>query len=62
MRHRKIVGIEVGGLDMADYPDFSDAYITYAEWEDTGEELTEEELDKLNDSDYRGELINDYTL
>lgn len=62
MKHRKIGNIEVGGLDMADYPDFSDAYITYAEWGDTGLPLNGEELDQLNDSDYRGELINDYTL
>ena len=32
-----------------DYPDFCDAYISQAKHKDTGEWLTESELDKLND-------------
>ena len=46
---RKIIDIEVDGVDTRDYPDFVDAYVAYAVWEDTGKELTDNELDALND-------------
>jgi hypothetical protein len=47
---RKLVNVCVE--DLTDYPDFSDAYISCAEWEDTKEELTEEEyLELSNDFD-----------
>lgn len=38
-----------------DYPDFSDAYVSYAEWTD-GTELTAKELVRLNDD---GNLISE---
>ena len=41
--------IEIGGVDPNDYPDFADAFIEYAEYED-GTPLTDEELYQL-DSD-----------
>lgn len=41
--------IEIGGVDASDYPDFADAYIEYAEYED-GTPLTDDELYQL-DSD-----------
>ena len=44
----RIVNIELGGIDTRDYPDFVDAFITYAEWED-GTPLTDDELSDLND-------------
>jgi len=44
-----ITDIEVEDVHMWDYPDFCDAYIAYAVWEDTGEELTEDELNELNE-------------
>jgi len=55
--------IEIDGIDTSDYPDFVDAYITYAEYED-GTPLTEEELMKLEDENYGivGELIFDKQL
>lgn len=40
--------IEVNGIDASDYPDFVDAYISYAEYDD-GTELTDLELDALNE-------------
>ena len=43
----KISSIEIEDLDLRDYPDFSDAYISYAESVD-GVALTEEQLDILN--------------
>lgn len=49
----KVEDIHVGGVDSSDYPDFCDAYIESAVWKDSGEYLTEEELEAL-DSD--GEL------
>lgn len=48
--------IEIDGIDMNDYPDFSDAYIAYAAFED-GTELTDGELQELEADNYG--LVND---
>jgi hypothetical protein len=55
--------IEIDGIDMNDYPDFVDAYITYAEYED-GTPLTDEELHDFEAENYGlvGELIHDRQL
>ena len=55
--------IEIDGIDTSDYPDFVDAYITYAEFE-YGTPLTEEELIKIEEENYGivGELIFDKQL
>lgn len=52
--------IEIDDIDTRDYPDFSDAYITYAEFED-GTPLSEDELMRLEDENYglTNELIHD---
>lgn len=44
----KYINIEIDGIDSRDYPDFVDAYISYAE-HDNGEPLTDDELDALNE-------------
>lgn len=43
---KKVVDLEVDGVDSRDYPDFADAYFSYACYED-GTPLTDDELDKL---------------
>lgn len=43
---RKVIDMEVEGVDSRDYPDFADAHFSYACYED-GTSLTDEELDKL---------------
>ena len=49
--YSKISDVEVDGIDMSDYPDFCDSFISYAEYD--GREMTDEELDTLNeDSDF----------
>jgi hypothetical protein len=40
--------IELDGIDMSDYPDFCDAFISYAEAKD-GTPLTDEQLELLNE-------------
>lgn len=45
---RKVVDLEVDGVDSRDYPDFSDAYFSYACYED-GTELTDDELEQLTE-------------
>ena len=45
---RQVVDLEVDGVDSKDYPDFADAYFSYACYED-GTPLTEDELNKLTD-------------
>ena len=47
---RKVVDVEVDGVDTRDYPDFCDAYFAGAVYEDTGEELTDDELNELTDA------------
>jgi hypothetical protein len=43
---KKVIDLEVDGVDSGDYPDFSDAYFSSGCYED-GTPLTDEELDKL---------------
>ena len=47
-RKVNLSSIEIDGVDENDYPDFSDTYIVYAEYED-GTPLTDAELDEFND-------------
>mgnify|MGYP000403658454 CR=1 FL=1 len=48
--------IELDGVDMKDYPDFCDAYVESASL--NGVELTDEELEELNDSDETRSWVN----
>lgn len=43
----KIDSVEVEGIDTRDYPDFTDAFISYAELD--GKPLTEDQLNDLNE-------------
>mgnify|MGYP003965868655 FL=1 len=57
--YAKISDVEVDGIDTRDYPDFCDAFISYAEYD--GREMTDEELDTLNeDSDFVYEAVQNY--
>lgn len=42
----RMASVEVDGVDPTDYPDFCDAYFSYAEYTN-GIQLTDEELEKL---------------
>lgn len=48
--------VQVDGVDSRDYPDFSDAFFSYAEYE-SGVELSEEELSALTDDN--GDTLNE---
>jgi hypothetical protein len=48
--------LEVSSVDTRDYPDFCDAYICSATWQD-GTALTDSELEQLNE-DYP-EVVNE---
>ena len=43
----KITNVEVDGINFNDYPDFVDAFIASAEYD--GREMTDEEIDYIND-------------
>ena len=45
---KKVVDLEVDGIDLRDSPDFADAYFSYACYED-GTELTDDELEQLTE-------------
>jgi len=48
--------IQLDGVDIKDYPDFCDAYVESASFK--GVELTDEQLDELNDSDETRSWVN----
>tara|TARA_B110000285_G_scaffold88011_1_gene100921 strand:+ start:1085 stop:1270 length:186 start_codon:yes stop_codon:yes gene_type:complete len=47
MNYDLITNIEVDGIDVNDYPDFSDAYIVFADYD--GEAMTDAQIDILNE-------------
>jgi len=55
--------IEIEGIDMKDFPDFCDAFISSASFQD-GTELNDEQLEQFNDenSDLVNELIHNNQL
>lgn len=53
-----ITNVEFEGIDYSDSPDFCDAYIISADLD--GVPMTEEQLEALNESDLRYELLMDY--
>lgn len=52
LNNRKVIDIEIDGVDFNDAPDFADAYVYQAVFEDTGESLTEEQMDQLVAENY----------
>lgn len=55
MDFEKIENVTFEGVDYNDYPDFVDAFVSYAEYD--GEIMTDDQLDELNDSDEKYELL-----
>ena len=53
--YSKITNVFVSGIDMKDYPDFCDAYIESADYDNR--EMTDEELDILNED---GSFISEH--
>jgi hypothetical protein len=51
----KYTNVKFEGIDHKDYPDYCDAYITYAEL--NGVPLTDDELEDLNDSSTKYDLL-----
>ena len=45
---KKVIDVEIDGLHRWDAPDYCDAYVAFAYWED-GTFLTEAELEALSD-------------
>jgi|TARA_B100001248_G_scaffold261997_1_gene255473 hypothetical protein len=59
-----VIDIEVDGIDIKDYPDFCDAYISEAKFRDTKEPLNDEQLVELQEQnmDKFNELVIDEFL
>lgn len=54
-----IENVEIDGIDGNDYPDFSDAFISNADY--NGRKMTEEELNAINeDSQFVFEQVESY--
>lgn len=62
-RNIKIGSLEVDGIDSSDYPDFCDAFFSYAEFED-GTALSDTELDELTEryADVVNMMAHDVTV
>ena len=61
----QLVDIEVDGIDTSDFPDFCDAFIASAAvetWDGEYRELTDEEIDWINDecSDFVSEQVYEH--
>ena len=52
--YSQIDNVEVDGIDESDYPDFTDAYISSADY--NGKPMTDEQLDELNEN---SEFVHD---
>ncbi len=48
MNYKNIDNIEIDGIDTRDYPEFTDAFISSADY--NGVEMTDEQLDEINDN------------
>lgn len=61
-RNRRVVDLEIDGIDRRDAPDFSDAFFSAGVWGDTGEALTDAELDALTEerSDAAQEMAREW--
>ena len=60
LNNENVIDVEVDGIDMKDYPDFCDAYISFARFEKTGIALDEEQLYDLQDQNW--EEFNEHVL
>jgi hypothetical protein len=58
IRTSDLENIVVADINPRDYPDFSDAYIEEACWKSTGEPLTDEELEMIDESDVYEEIYD----
>ena len=53
-----MINVELDGIDTSDYPDFTDAFISYAE-HDCGRPYTEQELSDIDSSIVYELVINE---
>ena len=58
IKFKEVTNIEIGGVDMNDYPDFCDAYVESAEKLD-GTPLTEVELEAFEELDETRMYVNE---
>lgn len=58
IKFNEVTNIELGGVDMSDYPDFCDAYVESAEKLD-GTPLTDAELEAFSELDETASYINE---
>jgi hypothetical protein len=58
IKFSEVTNIELDGVDMKDYPDFCDAFISSADKLD-GTPLTDVELEDLNDLDETAEYVQE---
>ena len=64
LNDKVVVDVEIDGMDMKDYPDFVDAYISEAKFKDSNKLLSDEELVDLQEQnpDSYFEAVNEECL
>ena len=64
LNDKLVVDVEIDNIDMADYPDFVDAYISEAKFKDSNKLLSDNELADLQEQnpDSYFEALNDEML
>mgnify|MGYP003629283350 CR=1 FL=1 len=60
MKVNNIKVLDFDGINSYDHPKYVDAFVCMAEWIDSGNELTEEELTELNSTE--GEWIHEQLM
>ena len=58
MNLNSLTSVELDGVSMADYPDFVDAYICYAE-DSNGNALSDEQLEEISDDEDYQEFVQE---
>ena len=58
MNLNSLTSVELDGVSMADYPDFVDAYISYAE-DSNGNALSDEQLEEISDDEDYQEFVQE---
>jgi hypothetical protein len=54
---QNVVDVEIDGVDPHDYPDFCDAYFSYATFEGSAQPLSDEELEQLTNEN--GDVLHE---
>lgn len=61
---KNVAGIEMDGVELKDHPKYTDAFVAHAIWKDSGEALSDAELEDLNNNyqDFVHQQANEHAI